>query len=95
MLNIDAKYRNILPPLIGVAVVFLLALLAPFITGHDPVHMSISERMAPPSMEHLLGQDNYGRDIFSRLLYGARVSIAVALFSALSAGILGISANIF
>ena len=94
MLNIDAKYRNILPPLIGVAVVFLLALLAPFITGHDPVHMSISERMAPPSMEHLLGQDNYGRDIFSRLLYGARVSIAVALFSALSAGILGITIGI-
>lgn len=89
MLNIDAKYRNILPPLIGVAVVFLLALLAPFITSHDPVHMSIAERMAPPTMEHILGQDNYGRDIFARLLYGARVSIAVALFSALSAGILG------
>jgi peptide/nickel transport system permease protein len=94
MLNIDAKYRNILPPLIGVAVVFLLALLAPFISSHDPVHMSIAERMASPSMEHILGQDNYGRDIFARLLYGARVSIAVALFSAFSAGVLGITIGI-
>lgn len=90
MLSIDSKYRNILPPLVGVTFVFVLALLAPFITNHDPVQMSIAERMASPSMEHILGQDNYGRDIFARLLYGARVSIAVALFSALSAGILGI-----
>jgi len=94
VLNIDAKYRNILPPLIGVAVVFLLALLAPFITSQDPVVMSIAERMAPPSAEHILGQDNYGRDIFARLLYGARVSIAVALFSALSAGVLGTAVGI-
>ena len=94
MLKIDSKYRNILPPLVGVTVVFVLALLAPFITSHDPVHMSIAERMASPSMEHILGQDNYGRDIFARLLYGARVSIAVALFSALSAGILGITIGI-
>ena len=94
MLKIDAKYRNILPPLIGVVGVLALAVFAPLITDHNPVHMTIAERLAAPSAEHILGQDEYGRDIFARLLYGARVSIAVALFSAMSAGILGVTIGI-
>ena len=94
MLRIDAKYRNILPPLLGVVGILALAVFAPLITDHDPVRMTVAERLAAPSAEHILGQDEYGRDIFARLLYGARVSLAVALFSALSAGVLGVTIGI-
>jgi peptide/nickel transport system permease protein len=94
MLKLHSKYRNIALPLAGVAVVLLMAILAPLITDHLPVTMDIANRLKPPSADHLLGQDEYGRDIFARLLYGARVSIAVALFSALAAGVLGITLGI-
>jgi peptide/nickel transport system permease protein len=92
--GIAPRYRNILPPLLAVVTILLLAILAPLITAHDPVTMAISERLSAPSWAHVLGQDEYGRDIFSRLLHGARISIAVALISALAAGILGVSVGI-
>lgn len=94
MLNIDPKYRNIVLPLFGVVAVFMMAVLAPWITVHDPVAMDIADRLSPPSVDHILGQDEYGRDIFARLLFGARVSISVALFSAFWAGVLGVTLGI-
>ena len=68
-------------------VMLALALFAPWIASHDPTEMNVVERLKPPSAEFLLGTDALGRDIFSRILYGARVSllvgVSVALFSAL------------
>ncbi len=64
-----------------------LAVFAPWIASHDPTEMNVVERLKPPSAEFLLGTDALGRDIFSRTLYGARVSllvgVSVAMFSAL------------
>ncbi len=70
-----------------------LALLAPWIAPHDPTEMNVIQRLKPPSAEFPLGTDALGRDILSRTLYGARVSllvgVSVALFSALVGIVIG------
>lgn len=63
----------------------ILALLAPLVAPHDPTASTLSARLLPPVWseggrgEYLLGTDHLGRDVLSRLIYGARVSLAVAL----------------
>jgi peptide/nickel transport system permease protein len=65
------------------AVLFLAivvaALAAPWLATHDPVAIAFSEKLLPPSGEHLMGTDSMGRDIFSRVLYGARTSLMVGV----------------
>lgn len=67
----------------------LMALLAPLLSPYDPLAQNISHSLAPPSLEHLLGADKLGRDMFSRMLYGARISIVVGLAVVAMAGSLG------
>jgi peptide/nickel transport system permease protein len=68
----------------AICIIFILsALLAPVIAPHDPFAQDLSGSLTPPSKTHLLGQDKLGRDILSRIVYGARVS--------LTAGILAVS----
>ncbi len=83
-------WRRIGWPVAFVALLIILALLAPVIAPHDPVQMDVNARLAGPSMRHWLGQDEFGRDVLSRLLWGARASLAVALMSALIAGLIGV-----
>ncbi len=61
--------------LIGFLVV--IALLAPLLAPYDPSEIDLSSRLTGPSREHLLGTDQLGRDVFSRMLYGARISLSV------------------
>lgn len=61
--------------------VVVLALLAPVIAPHDPLDQNILDRLEGPSAEYWLGTDSFGRDIFSRIIWGARISLAIALFS--------------
>lgn len=65
------------------AVVFttivICALFAPWIATHDPLAIVFAEKLAPPSLDHLMGTDNFGRDIFSRVMYGARTSLMVGV----------------
>jgi len=63
--------------------------LAPYIAPYDPVAISFGDMLAPPSWEHPLGTDNFGRDILSRILYGARTAIIMGLVSALIGSTLG------
>ena len=74
--------------LIGLAVT---ALSAPWISPYDPraQDFMIMGNPQPPSAEHLMGTDALGRDLFARVLYGARVSLAVGLLSALMAAFIG------
>jgi ABC-type dipeptide/oligopeptide/nickel transport system permease subunit len=68
----------------GLAVILifvLIAILAPFIAPHDPIVTSLRHRLAGPSHEHLLGRDELGRDILSRLIFGARISLTIGLIS--------------
>ena len=86
--------RLALTPILAVAAIALIALLVPVLPLPGPVSMDVAHRMAPPSAAHWLGQDEYGRDVLSRLLWGARVSLAVAAASAAIACVLGTSLGI-
>ena len=58
---------------------FLCAVLAPWLAPHDPAHLDLSRRLLPPSPTHWFGTDELGRDVLSRTLYGARISLTVAV----------------
>jgi peptide/nickel transport system permease protein len=78
---------------VGAAIVALLvlgAVLAPLIVPYDPYTMNPVVRLQPPSAANLLGTDNYGRDLLTRLVYGARVSLVVGLASMVVAAVLGV-----
>ncbi|SDR63197.1 peptide/nickel transport system permease protein [Rhizobiales bacterium GAS191] len=73
---------------IGLAIflaVVLAAILAPLIAPYDPLEQDVLYRLKPPTAEHLLGTDYYGRDTLSRLLYGARISLVIGVVSTLIA----------
>ncbi|MFB6363129.1 oligopeptide ABC transporter permease [Paenibacillus elgii] len=72
-------------------VLILLALFAPVIALHDPAEQDLMSRLKPPSAEHWFGTDDLGRDLFSRVLYGARVSLSVAIFSVILNLLIGIT----
>ena len=63
------------------AVVVLAAIFGPPLAPYDPVAINLGDRFQPPSREHLMGADHLGRDIFTRVLYGARISIQVGIVS--------------
>ncbi|SIR27826.1 ABC transporter permease [Bosea sp. TND4EK4] len=67
------------------AVIVLVAILAPVIAPHDPLTQDIVNQFLPPSSEFWLGTDSYGRDVLSRIIYGARISLIVGLLSILIA----------
>lgn len=64
-----------------IAAFVTLAVLAPLIAPYDPQQQNLRETFESPSWDHLMGTDNLGRDWFSRLLYGARISLAVGVFA--------------
>lgn len=66
-----------------VVIYVLLALLAPVVAPHDPNAQDVVNRLAGPSWDHLSGTDELGRDVFSRLLYAARVDLTVGFLGAL------------
>lgn len=72
-----------------VLLVILAALLAPWLAPYDPAVQDLEHRLAEPSWAHPLGLDELGRDVLSRLLWGARVSVGVGLAVVLLAGSLG------
>ncbi len=67
----------------------LIAIFANFIAPYDPAEIT-TERLAMPSMQHLMGTDNFGRDLFSRVVYGARVSLLISLMGLVFSLIIGI-----
>lgn len=70
-------------------VIVLAAVLAPWLAPHDPLQQNIAYRLEPPSAEFWLGTDSYGRDVLSRLIYGARVSLLVGFVAILIAMCIG------
>jgi oligopeptide transport system permease protein len=66
-----------------------MAIFAPMVTHFSYEEQSIESRMQPPTYTHWMGTDRLGRDLYSRLLYGARMSLAVGVFTALFALVLG------
>ena len=93
------RIGSTLPGAVGlgiISVVVLAAILAPLIVTHDPDRLDLASRFAGPSWQHWLGADHLGRDLYSRLVFGASVAMAVSLSAisfALSLGTcLGIAA---
>ena len=70
-------------------VIFLTALFADQLQTYDPIATDAVNTLAPPGRDHLLGSDHLGRDIYSRIVHGARVSLIVGLASTLMGSILG------
>jgi peptide/nickel transport system permease protein len=75
--------------LLLVIVMILAAVLADRIAPYDPTALSFKDLLAPPSPEHLLGTDNFGRDVFSRLLFGARTALLVGFTASIVGCTLG------
>lgn len=69
----------------------LAALAAPLLATHDPNQQDTSRRLEAPSNEHILGLDDLGRDVYSRIVYGARVSLRVGFSVVLIASLIGIT----
>lgn len=76
---------------IGVAVIFILtAIFAPLIATHDVTAINTAMRYAAPSSEHFFGTDALGRDVFSRLVFGARISLEVGIIVVVVSSVVGI-----
>jgi peptide/nickel transport system permease protein len=75
--------------LVRLAAIVLIAALAPLIAPYDPIEQHIAYRLEPPSAEFLLGTDTYGRDVLSRLIHGARISLIVAFAAVAIAMVIG------
>ncbi len=71
-------------------VIFLEAVLAPRIATHDINEQNLENRFASPSSEHWFGTDGLGRDVFSRVVYGARISLGVGVTVVVVSGLIGI-----
>ena len=85
------RYRPVLLPGAALLLLLILAYGAEWIAPYDPIVMDIAGRLQAPSLSHWLGQDEYGRDILSRILHGARVSLTVAIVSSVIAMVIGVS----
>ncbi|MEK7681232.1 MAG: ABC transporter permease, partial [Chloroflexota bacterium] len=73
------------------AVIFVIAVAvcAPLLTPYDPLKLDMPRAFTPPGYQHLLGTDNFGRDVLSRIIWGARVSLSVSLLSVLLGDVIG------
>jgi len=77
-------------------IVVVAAVFAPVISPYDPLEQNLHDNKMPPpwveggNLDHLFGTDNLGRDAFSRIIYGARVSLTVGFFGVLIAGSIGL-----
>jgi peptide/nickel transport system permease protein len=79
--------------MVGLGIVLLLLLVAafaPVLATHDPLAQSLARRLQPPSAAHLFGTDALGRDIFSRIVHGARITLGVVLLVVVTVGPIGL-----
>ena len=77
---VTRKYLGAFGAVVAIILIFL-AIFAPQIATHDPFETSVENKFGRPSAEHLLGGDHLGRDLFSRLIYGARISLYAGLMA--------------
>lgn len=78
-LKVLFKRKMVLISAIGLVLFICMAVFAPILSPHDPNAQSLMDTLQGPSAKYLLGTDNYGRDILSRIFYGARVSLTVGV----------------
>lgn len=79
--------------MIVAAIVIFTAIFAPLLAPYDPLAIKLTDRLKPPTEAHWMGTDHLGRDIFSRVIYGARISMQVGVISVLLGSIVGLVAG--
>ncbi len=89
-----ARHRSFRIGFVIVVLLTLAAIFAPLITSFDPTAMRARIRFRPPQAAYWFGTDNFGRDVFTRCLYGARLSLSIGLGVALLSGLVGTIAGI-
>jgi peptide/nickel transport system permease protein len=83
-------------PIVIIVAMFIMAIFAPLLAPYSPIDQSLREKLIPPfwveggSLNHVLGTDAFGRDVLSRLIYGARISLLVALLALTAGGGVGL-----
>lgn len=88
------KNRGLKTSVVIIASLFLLAIFAPWITPYDPNVGVLSDRFLPPNTNYWLGTDHLGRDVFSRIIYGTRTTLMVAIIITSGCFILGSIAGV-
>jgi peptide/nickel transport system permease protein len=88
------RNRIALVGLIIIAIFLIVAVAAPWLTPHNPNAVELSQRLIPPNREYLLGADNLGRDILSRIIAGSRVSLWVGIVSVGLSMAIGVTAGL-
>jgi len=88
------RNRLMLVSVLFLLLVVLAAIFAGQLTPHDPTRLDVRSRLLPPGQEHLLGTDGFGRDVLSRLLFGARLSLSVGALVVLLAVSFGTVAGV-
>lgn len=68
----------------------IIVIVGPWIVPYDPLEMKLEDALKGPSIAHLFGTDNHGRDVFSRVIYGSRISLGIGLLATLTSVILGL-----
>lgn len=76
--------------LVIIIVLIVSAILAPLLAPYDPIDQNFREQLQPPNAKHLLGTDEFGRDILSRMLYGSRIALMVGIMADSIALVLGV-----
>ncbi len=95
LLRAIARHRLARVGLVIIALLFFLAIFAPVLSPYGPYEQDLYRVLAPPSTVHWFGTDNLGRDLFSRILYGARVSLFVGIGSTALSAVLGVIIGLF
>jgi len=75
--------------LVIIVILVIIAIFAPYIAPYNYAEQDLTQIFAPPSVAHLLGTDDFGRDMLSRLIYGTRLSLEIGIFSVLIGVVLG------
>lgn len=78
-IRVFRKNKMAMVGLLLVSLLFLVAFFIPIISPHDPYRVALDEQFLPPSSSYWLGTDNFGRDLLTRILYGARISLLVGI----------------
>ncbi len=89
LLNICIQRKSAFIPGLIILLVILLALLGPLVTGYSETGQDLLQRLIPPGGGHLFGTDELGRDVFTRMLYGTRASLLIALLPTALAVVVG------
>ncbi|MDR3192549.1 MAG: ABC transporter permease [Treponema sp.] len=89
------RNRQSVAGLFIVVTVLLIALAGPFVLRTSPFAVDVSNRLKPPSGEHWFGTDTLGRDVFTRVIYGARISMIVGFSVGIISGVLGMFIGLY